>query len=38
MVMVTCMSKEDTDKEWKSKSKLKDKMAYANVYVQHANT
>ncbi len=35
VVIVTCKSKEDKAKVWKSKSKLKDIMAYANVYVEH---
>ncbi len=35
VVIVTCKSKVDKDKVWKSKSKLKDNMAIANAYVEH---
>ncbi len=35
VVITTCKSKEDKGKVLKSKSKLKDKIAYANVYVEH---
>ncbi len=35
VVIMISMSKEDKDKVWKSKSKLKNNMAFANVYVEH---